>query len=229
MVLSAPGPLLAQLPSSSPPKTPHRSYSAQTRSQNEEKNHPPPKLYLPLQTRTRHERSHNMMLDSPHTSAPMLMRGNIPPTTRFPPHRSRPAGYPPNRQPATVGEEERGGRDPTSRRMSTHKYAPTNLPRELVVVLFVHEKYAPYTSVARGGRHSESAHGTLLKCSAVRPSCVIMNDGQKQETKLTVVWKRIFPSCYERSSECGPGNWIQKSAPKADWIQVTGPHSQLLS
>jgi hypothetical protein len=46
----------------------------------------------------------------------MLMRGNTPPTTRSPPHRSRPTGNPPNRQPATVGEEERGGRDPMSRR-----------------------------------------------------------------------------------------------------------------
>ena len=49
-----------------------------------------------------------MMLDSPHTSVSMLMRGNTPPTTRSPPHRSRPTGDPPNRQPATVGEEERG-------------------------------------------------------------------------------------------------------------------------
>ena len=48
----------------------------------------------------------------------MLMRGNTPPTTRSPPHRSRPTGNAPNRQPATVGEEERGGRDPTSRRTS---------------------------------------------------------------------------------------------------------------
>jgi hypothetical protein len=110
MVLAAPGPLLTPPPSSSPPKTPHRSYSAQTRSQNEEKN-PPPKPYLPLQTRTRHRRSHR-----PHV--PMLMRGNTPPTTRSPPHRSRPTGNPPNRQPATVSEEERGGRDPTSRRTS---------------------------------------------------------------------------------------------------------------
>jgi hypothetical protein len=45
----------------------------------------------------------------------MLMRGNTPPTTRSPPHRSRPTGNPPNRQPATVSEEELGGRDPTSR------------------------------------------------------------------------------------------------------------------
>ncbi len=38
MVLADPGPLLTTHPSSSPPKTPHWSYSAQTRSQNEEKN-----------------------------------------------------------------------------------------------------------------------------------------------------------------------------------------------
>jgi hypothetical protein len=58
------------------------------------------------------------MIDLPHTLVPMLMRGNIPPTTRSPPHRSRPTGNPPNRQPATVGEEEQGGRGPTSRRTS---------------------------------------------------------------------------------------------------------------
>ncbi len=114
MVLAAPGPLLTPPPSSSPPKTPHRSYSAQTRSQNEEKN-PPPQTYLPLQTRTRHRRSHR-----PHV--PTLMRGTTPPTTRSQPHhdshQSRPTENPPNRQPATVGEEERGGRDPTSRRTS---------------------------------------------------------------------------------------------------------------
>jgi len=109
MVLAAPGPLLTPPPSSSPPKTPHRSYSAQTRSQNEEKNLPP-KPYLPLQTRTRHRQSHR-----PHV--PMLMRGT-PPTMRSPPHQSRPTENPPNLQPATVGEEERGGRDPTSRRTS---------------------------------------------------------------------------------------------------------------
>jgi hypothetical protein len=108
MVLDAPGPLLTPPPSSSPPKTPHRSYSTQTRSQDEEKN-PPPKPYLPPQTRTRHRRAHR-----PHV--PMLMRGNTPPTTRSPPHRSRLTGDPPNLQPFTVGEEERAGRDPTSRR-----------------------------------------------------------------------------------------------------------------
>jgi hypothetical protein len=85
MVLAAPGPLLTPPPSSSPPKTPHRSYSAQTRSQNEEKNLPP-KQYLPLQTRTRHRRSHR-----PHV--PKLMRGT-PSTMRSPPHQSRPTENP---------------------------------------------------------------------------------------------------------------------------------------
>ena len=75
-----------------------------------------------------------MMLDSPHTSMPMLMRGNamvlktpvenaprtsiekhlswssdIPPAARFPLHRSRPAEYQPNRQPATVCAESGAG------------------------------------------------------------------------------------------------------------------------
>ncbi len=50
----------------------------------------------------------------PHV--PTLMRGNTPPTTRSPPHQSRLTGNPPNLQPVTVSEEERGGRDPTSRR-----------------------------------------------------------------------------------------------------------------
>ena len=103
----------------------------------------PPKPYLPLQTRTGHRRSHRphpmckvdvMILDPPHTSAPMLMRGNalvlktpvenaprtsiekhlswssdIPPAARFPLHRSRPAEYQPNRQPATVCAESGAG------------------------------------------------------------------------------------------------------------------------
>ena len=75
------------------------------------------------------------MSDSPHTSAPMVMRGralvlkntcrnasstsvikhlswspDIHPTARWvpsTPHRSRPAGYPPNRQPGAVGAKER--------------------------------------------------------------------------------------------------------------------------
>jgi hypothetical protein len=57
-----------------------------------------------------------MILDSPHTSTPMLMRGNTPPTMRSPPHRSRPAGYPTDNPPLSArknGEGEarrRGGR-----------------------------------------------------------------------------------------------------------------------
>jgi hypothetical protein len=39
--LAPPGPLFTPPPPSSPPKTPQRSYSAQIRSQNEEKNHTP--------------------------------------------------------------------------------------------------------------------------------------------------------------------------------------------
>jgi hypothetical protein len=58
------------------------------------------------------------MLDSPHTLVPMLMRGNtLPQRVLHPTHHVR-AGSPPNRQPATVSEEERGGRGPSSRRTS---------------------------------------------------------------------------------------------------------------
>ena len=47
MVLATPGLLLTPPPSSSPPKTPTRSYSAQIRSQNEEKSRPPPNSAYP--------------------------------------------------------------------------------------------------------------------------------------------------------------------------------------
>jgi hypothetical protein len=50
MVLAAPCPLLTPPPSSSPPKTPHWSYSAQTRSQNEKKNPPPQTVPAPTDT-----------------------------------------------------------------------------------------------------------------------------------------------------------------------------------
>jgi hypothetical protein len=84
MVLAAPGPLLTPPPSSSPPKTPHRSYSAQTRSQNEEKNLPP-KPYLPLQIRTRHRQSQDAGYPS-HNALPtppiMSDRKPTQPTTR---------------------------------------------------------------------------------------------------------------------------------------------------
>jgi hypothetical protein len=119
MVLASPGPLLTPPPSSSPPKTPHRSYSTQTRSQDAEKN-PSPKPYLPPQTRTRHRRAHR-----PHVST--LMRGNTPPTTRSPPHQSRLTGNPPNLQPVTVIEEELDGRDQESR-LTLMRVAPDCRP-----------------------------------------------------------------------------------------------------
>ena len=58
MVLAAPGLLLTPPASSSPPKTPFRSYSAQIRSQNEEKNPPPGKPYQPLHERTQDPAGH---------------------------------------------------------------------------------------------------------------------------------------------------------------------------
>ena len=86
------------------------------------------------------------MFDSPHTSVPMLMRGNalvlktpvenaprtsiekhlswssdIPPASIFPLHRSSPAEYQPNQQPVTVCAESRAGvwRGTTTSRTTT--------------------------------------------------------------------------------------------------------------
>ena len=119
MVLAAPGPLLTPPPSSSPPKTPHRSYSAQTRSQDEEKN-PSPKPYLPPQTRTRHRRAHR-----PHV--PTMMRGNTPPTTRSPPHQSCPTGNPPNRHPAQ--SPRKNGAGEARRRVGRRRGRPPSADR----------------------------------------------------------------------------------------------------
>ena len=49
----------------------------------------------------------------------VLVTSDIPPAALFPPHQSRPAGYPLNRQPATVGVEERDGRGTTSSQTTT--------------------------------------------------------------------------------------------------------------
>ena len=57
----------------------------------------------------------------------MLMRGT-PPTLLSPPHQSRPTENPPNLQPATVIEEVRGGRDPTSRRTSMREASDCRPP-----------------------------------------------------------------------------------------------------
>jgi hypothetical protein len=61
MVLAAPGPLLTPPPSSSPPKTPFRSYSAQIRSQNGQKN-PPPQT-TESSTNKQHTHSHRDFRD----------------------------------------------------------------------------------------------------------------------------------------------------------------------
>ena len=66
------------------------------------------------------------MLDSPHTSAPMLMRGNTPPTTCSPPHQSRPR-IPTQQTTRHCSEEERGGRGTTSKRTLT-RAAPERRP-----------------------------------------------------------------------------------------------------
>ena len=59
---------------------------------------------------------------------------DIPPAARFPPHRSRPAGYQPNRQSATVGaEERRGGRGTTSRRTTTRTAPELSPPKPAYV------------------------------------------------------------------------------------------------
>ena len=84
-----------------------------------------------------------MMLDSTHTSATMSMRGNTLPTSLSPPHQSRPAGHPPNRQPVTVGEEERDGRGTTSRRTLTRE-APERRP--------------PQTALRPPTSHTSSSH-----------------------------------------------------------------------
>ena len=65
MVLAAPGQLLTPSPSSSPPKTPHRSSSAQIRSQNEEKKHPPQtvphvSMCVPMHTSCSSSRMHEL-------------------------------------------------------------------------------------------------------------------------------------------------------------------------
>jgi hypothetical protein len=50
-----------------------------------------------------------MMLDLPHTLAPMLMQGNIPPTMRFLPHRSRLADTHPTDNPPQSARKNGAG------------------------------------------------------------------------------------------------------------------------
>jgi len=97
-----------------------------------------------------------MMLDSPHTSVPMFMRGNTPPTLRSPPHQSRPTGNPPNQQLATVGEEERGGRGPTSRRTSMRAAPDCRQP------LTGRHVSPPRTSTRHPPQQQDTVHKELL-------------------------------------------------------------------
>ncbi len=118
MVLASPGPLLTA-PLSSSPRRPLTGPTPSKLDPRMKRRTTPPKPHLPPQTRTRHRLSHR-----PH--APMLMGGNTP-TTRSPPHRSRPTGNPPNQQPATVCEDARVGRGTTSRRTPT-RATPSRRP-----------------------------------------------------------------------------------------------------
>ena len=114
------------------------------------------------------------MLDSPHTSAPMLMRGNalvlktpvenaprtsiekhlswspdIPPAARFPLHRSRPAEYQPNRQPATVCAESGAGeaRRRVGRRRGRLTSGARQSLRALVMQSSAHPGHSPHGTV----------------------------------------------------------------------------------
>ena len=113
-----------------------------------------------------------MMLDSPHTSAPMLMRGNalvlktpvenaprtsiekylswspnIPPAARFPLHRSRPGEYQPNRQPATVCAESGAGK--TRRRVGRRRGRLTSSARQSLRALVMQSSagHSPHGTV----------------------------------------------------------------------------------
>jgi hypothetical protein len=99
------------------------------------------------------------MLDSPHTLVSMLMRGNTPPTMRSPPHRSRPTGNPPNRQPATVGEEERGGRGPTSRRTSMRAARLQAATDRVACVAAPHQHQPPPPGTRRSPQGAAPRHG----------------------------------------------------------------------
>ena len=107
-----------------------------------------------------------MMLDSPHTLASMLMWGNalvlkvpvenaprtsienhlswswdIPPAERFPLHRSRPAEYQPNQQPATVCAESGVGE--ARRRVGRQRGRLTSGARQSLRALVMQSSAAP--------------------------------------------------------------------------------------
>jgi hypothetical protein len=87
------------------------------------------------------------------------MRGNTPPTMSSPPHRSRPTGNPPNRQPATVGEEERSGRDPTSRRTLMRAAPDCRQPPT------VRHASQPSSSTGHPPQQQDTVHRELRPCT----------------------------------------------------------------
>ena len=88
------------------------------------------------------------------------MRGNTPPTTRSPPHRSRPAGNPPNRQPATVGKEERGRRGPTSRRTLDEGGPRSQAATDRALCAAApHQHQSPPPTTRRSPQRAASRHG----------------------------------------------------------------------
>ena len=145
MVLAAPGLLLTPPPSSFPPKRPLTG-PIQPKLDPRMKRRPPPPQTVPAPTdehltytitqtpsdvqSRRAPALINTCHDArfaPHVGA-NVKAGYIPPAARFPPHRSRPAGYPPNRPPPSAwksgaGEARRRvgrrrGRPPSSDRQS---------------------------------------------------------------------------------------------------------------
>ena len=92
-------------PSSSPPKTPHRSYSAQIRSQNEEKNPLPQTVPAPTDEN----------LTYTFAQTPSNVQSRRAPALKNTCH----VRFAPHVGATTVGAEERGGRGTTSSRTTT--------------------------------------------------------------------------------------------------------------
>ena len=114
----------------------------------------------------------------------MPMRGNAPPTTRSPPHRSRPTGNPPNRQPATVGEEERGrrGGPRRGRPPSAGRHRPRGTRR--------HPAPAPDTPQQQDALHSAHLHKRpTLPETRTQPATGI--DRRTPTTRCHSAWAKV--------------------------------------
>jgi hypothetical protein len=129
---------------------------------------------------------------------------DIPPASRFPPHRSRPAGYLPNRQPATVGAEERGGRGTTRLTSSARQSL-----RALVM----------QSSAPAPGAPSpwDSALGAIEDTS--RPS----HPGQQDGGKTDVLSSANHPSTVAPQRRC---HRTSASAWSPSWPPMPRPHLQ---